>query len=172
MTATQSFYVSGVNPEPWTSPSASVARANGKMVPRLFKSAALGAYQESVRQALVDAYPEVEPLEGPVELEFFFWRQLVRYEGERRRSTKKRVDATNLQKACEDAIQGVLIANDRDVVHVSSWVIEQHHDTDPLIVIQLTPNPQPPEWTTRAHQHVLLPDEPAGSTDFDVESYF
>ncbi len=167
------YVIEGINPEPWTSPTVSMGRINGKIVPRVFKSAALTAYQESLAEAMVTTYPDLQAVSGPVCLEFFFWRQLVRYEGQRRRTTKNRVDATNLQKACEDAMQGVLIENDREVVHVSSWVIEQTAETEPLIVISLTPQPPPPPWATAADQLRRPKDDPAPlTTDFNVEELF
>lgn len=168
------YALPGINPEPWTSPAVSVGRRGGRLVPQVFKSAALSAYQESVRDALMAAYPEVRPVSGPVGLEFFFWRQLVNYEGETRRNRKNRVDATNLQKACEDALQGVLITNDRDVLHVSSWVVEQAVDTEPLIVIRLNTRPKVPLWTEEARElySPIEPEPVPSTTDFDVEEIF
>lgn len=167
------WYAMDINPEPWTSPSVSVGRVNGKMVPRVFKSGALATYQESVKDALHTNYPGLEPLAGPVGLEFYFWRQLVTYQGEKRKNRKNRVDATNLQKACEDAVQGVLIDNDRDVVEVASWVVEQAVDTQPLIVIHVKPDPTPPSWTDNAHrQYAPKALEPIDAPTFDVDKFF
>ena len=58
----------------------------------------------------------VEPLSGPVRLELEF------YLPQPKKPTNKypRADVTNLTKACEDALQGILFVNDSQVVVTSN----------------------------------------------------
>lgn len=126
-----------INPEPWTAPGMGVKRFNGKMRAVAFKSAALKAYQEAVGHAFEERYPDWAPLEGDVSLGLYLWRQLPTYEGSRGWVRKHTADATNLQKALEDALQGRLFANDRQVREVRTVVVEQGFETRPFIAIQI-----------------------------------
>jgi Holliday junction resolvase RusA-like endonuclease len=95
----------------------------------------LEAFKGAVIEALAD--DTIVPFEGPVELSFFFWRQLTKYESVEsgRKISKQRADATNLQKALEDALQGIFFANDREVCRVTTTVVEQGAETVPRIVL-------------------------------------
>jgi Holliday junction resolvase RusA-like endonuclease len=152
MDLTTKVAIRGINPEPWTSPSVSVGRKNGKPFPMVYKSAALRAYQEAIGEAVAGR----TPLVGPISLTFYLWRQLPAYTTDRQRKARKHeADATNLQKALEDALQGHLFENDRDCVHVQTWIMEQGHDTEPLIVIEMEKAPALPT--------IEVPDERAVS---------
>lgn len=135
------FTVRGVNPEPWTSPGVDVGRAkgSGKLYGKLTKDTGLVVYQQAVADELKRCYPDHEPVLGPVEVGFYVWRQLATYEGESGKVQRNIVDATNMQKALEDAIEDVLIGNDREVVHPETWVMEQGPQVQPLILIQVVP---------------------------------
>lgn len=129
------YVIRDINPEPWTSPSASASRIGGRVVARVHKNARLRAYQEAIKEALegVD-----EPRDGPVDLEFYFWRQLEQYKTDKDKLRRRnRADVTNLQKALEDAIQGILITNDRNVVSITSVMVEQGPDVVPRIGIMI-----------------------------------
>lgn len=75
-------------------------------------------YQQALRDELKRTYPphEMELLQPDYELDFWFWRNTER---------GNVADATNLQKASEDALQGLLIQNDQQVVRVASTIVEQ-----------------------------------------------
>ena len=133
------FDIAGINPEPWTSPEVSVGRKDGKMFPTVYKSPGLAAYQNAIREDLDYWHPNFPPIVGEVTLNFYFWRQLHDYAGDRGKVRKHQADATNLQKALEDALQGILFANDRDVQTIKSQIMSQDSYTEPLILIQLIP---------------------------------
>lgn len=121
------FVIDGINPEPWTASTSATGRHGGKFVTRHFKDEKLATFQEAVRESLRVDYPKVVPMDGPVALRFQLWRQLGKGIHE--------ADDTNLQKGLEDALQGVLIVNDRQVKQVHATLMEQSIETTPLIVI-------------------------------------
>lgn len=127
------WFVIPVNPEPWAIGSPSVGKKGGKFYPRISPNPQLVSFQEAVREALADA----EPLpEGKYGLTFYFWRRLDSYETQSgRRHRKHWADATNMQKATEDALQGVLFGNDRDVMDVHSKIVHQGPEVDGLIIV-------------------------------------
>jgi Holliday junction resolvase RusA-like endonuclease len=98
------------------------------------RNAQLDAYKEAVREEL----GEQELQEGQHILHLYFWRVRSEYTTPQARTHRKHeADVTNLQKATEDALQGVLFANDRDVREVHSYLIDQGPETEPGIVIGL-----------------------------------
>lgn len=112
-----------------------VGKRGGKVRPYMSPNAQLVAFQEAVREAL--RLEEKLP-EGEYALGFYFWRQQQQYTSATtdRKIRKHRVDTTNLQKALEDALQGVLIDNDRNVRDVHSVIVEQGPDVTPAVVIR------------------------------------
>lgn len=136
-----------INPEPWTSPSIAVGRGKGgKPYPQVYKSAGLAAYQQAVAESLAGRNMLIFDPGTPIALEFYFWRRLPDYTTDKDRRARKHVaDATNMQKALEDALQGVLFENDRDVKSIRSIIMEQEHDTEPCIGIKISFAPDPPD---------------------------
>lgn len=133
------YFLPGINPEPWTAPNVAVGRRNGKPFPQVFKSAALTAYQEAIKEALADCHPIMEM--GDLDVTFYLWRQLPAYDTEKQRKHRRHVaDATNMQKALEDACNGILWKDDRDNICVATEVMEQGHDTTPFIMIEVEPH--------------------------------
>lgn len=133
------WYFLRLNPQPWESPNVGIGRRNGKPFPQVYKSAGLRAYQEAVRDLL--GAMNVDAFDGNtlIDLTFYFWRRLPDYTTDRdRKARKHEADATNMQKALEDACQGILFPNDRAVHHVQSWIMEQGHDTEPLVAIEVS----------------------------------
>lgn len=125
-----------VNPEPWAVGPLSLGRRNGKMFPKMERNASVHAFKEAVKEEVERL--TCDPLHPDLKyhLEFYFWRRLESYIGESgRKATAHQADATNMQKATEDALQGVLIANDRDVVSIRSVIVEQGPDVTPGIGI-------------------------------------
>lgn len=114
-----------VNPEPWAIGPVGVARTGGKLRPYVGRNAQLAEFQAAVKEDLGD----VEMLEGKFELRFFFWRERAEYETPQARTHRKHeADVTNLQKATEDALQGVLFKNDKDVIDIHSTLVDQGPD--------------------------------------------
>lgn len=128
--------LSGINPEPWTAPLAAAGRKGGRVYATVSKSASLKAYQQAVRECAMDALNEldddIEPIhDDNVSLRFWLWRQLLPSG-----VGSHRADATNMQKALEDALQGIIFENDRQVVDIQTVIVAQREDVEPLIVIE------------------------------------
>ncbi len=122
----EAWFALNLNPEPWAVGPLGVARRAGKMTPYMGRNQQLDAYKEAVRDELITRYPATATLYPPYyELDFYFWRNRADYEGEKKRVRKNEVDATNMQKATEDALQGLLIENDRMVNRVQSVIVAQ-----------------------------------------------
>lgn len=133
-----SVHVLAVNPEPWTSPS--IARRGATKGVVVYKNEQLRTYQLAVKELLGDRVPEF-PAGTRLSLTFYFWRNTTKGQP---------ADATNMQKATEDAIQDVLLDNDRHVVHVESWIMEQGTDVEGRVVIGLEAAGSPPELRLEA----------------------
>lgn len=126
------YLVEGLNPEPWQASKA----ARGANHINFFKPEGLRVYQESLKEMFVEQNPQAVDVPGDIRLWFFFWRQLNLNEMFEGKNTRTHVaDATNLQKSTEDALQGVLFANDRNVRDARSVIIAQSDDTEPAILI-------------------------------------
>ena len=136
MTDNYRVYALPLNPEPWTVGKAYVVKAGGVPKARIAPDATLQTYQNAVKDELT--LQGAELLDGDYSLYFTFSRQLASYAGvSGRTSTRNAADATNMQKATEDALQGVLIHNDRDVVRVGSVIVEQGPLVSPFVVVEI-----------------------------------
>lgn len=126
-----------VNPEPWAVGPLSLGRRGGKMFPKMERNASVFSFKEAVRGELKDRIQGMPP--GVYDLDFYLWRRLESYIGESgRKATAHVADATNMQKALEDALQGILFDNDRDVRRIRSEIVEQGPDVVPGIAIYAT----------------------------------
>lgn len=127
------WYYLKLNPEPWAVGDIGVGRKGGKHFARMSPNANLVAFQEAVRETLED----VSKLpDGHYKLTFYIWRQQVQYLNSRNRRVNRNVaDATNMQKALEDALQGCIFDNDRLVRDIRTVVVDQGKNVDPGIVI-------------------------------------
>lgn len=144
------WFVLPVNPVPWTAPEASVGRKNGGTFVNFYSSQELKNYKEAIAAEVEHQLDEDwAPLEDEIALEFFFYRRLDSQErATKRRSRSHIADATNMQKAVEDALQGVLFVNDSQVVDVRSVIVRQDEDADPCVAVRLVWHPDrtlPPE---------------------------
>lgn len=124
----EQWFVLNINPEPWAVGPLGVARREGKLAPYMGRNQQLDAYKEAVRDELITRYPTLEMLPPGYELDFYFWRNRADYQGTTKQVRKNQADATNMQKATEDALQGLLIENDRDVLRVGSAIMAQGPD--------------------------------------------
>jgi Holliday junction resolvase RusA-like endonuclease len=126
-----------LNPEPWAVGTISTGRKQGKFFSRMSPDPNLAAYQQAVREELSGASKLPENF---TKLTFFFWRQRAAYlDAADRRRHRNQADATNMQKGLEDALQGILFDNDRDVRDIRSVIMEQGPKVEPCIVIQAEP---------------------------------
>lgn len=127
------WFVLEVNPEPWAIGDLSVGRKNGKVFPMVGRNNQLYMFQQAIKEEIGD--PGIF-FDGPVELQFYFWRRRDEYKTPQARTHRKHeADGTNLSKATEDALQGVFFKNDKDVNHCEWTIVEQGADVEPKIVI-------------------------------------
>lgn len=131
------IYALPVNPEPWRTPPFHPGRVGRKLIVKAGRDEQSHTFKEAVRELLVAQGAEMLP--PPYELHFHFYRQLATYETAKGSDhTKHHADATNMQKLAEDALQGILIDNDRNVRVVSSRIVEQGPRVEPMIVVFVT----------------------------------
>jgi Holliday junction resolvase RusA-like endonuclease len=115
------------------------------------RNAQLDAYKQAIAEDLGDGH---DMLTGKVKLEFYFWRHRAEYTTPQGRSHRKHeADLTNMQKATEDALQGILFVNDKDNNDVHSIVVEQGPDVVGRVVLSIEPNTEHPAI------ELQLPDE-------------
>jgi len=121
------YWVTGINPEPWAigSPYRRGSKSLG-----ISPNGKLKAYQEALADEFAQQNAHGQAHEGSLKVTFYFWRSSAH---------GNVADATNLQKATEDGLQGVLYANDRRNLHVSSVIMEQQPSTSPHILIVVEP---------------------------------
>jgi hypothetical protein len=122
MTDNVIWYQFHVNPEPWAVGPVSVGRKAGKMIPIVGRNQQMEAYKEAIREEFAMRYPGDKILPGQYSLDFFFWRRLDAGVTAGRDRRQHQADGTNLMKATEDALQGLIIDNDRNVMR-SAWTI-------------------------------------------------
>lgn len=130
------FYQIRLNAEPWAIGPLGMGRKGKGAYPFIGPNQKLQAYQEAIKESLSGA----EIIEGEVEVRLYIWRQIetLKVYGGRDRKGKTS-DATNIQKATEDAIQNLLIQNDRLVRRISTEIVSQDEGTEGKIVIHILP---------------------------------
>lgn len=156
------WYTLNLNPQPWAIGPLSMGRKGTGFFPKIGPNTQLTVYQNAVREALRSQSAKL--ITGEVELKFYFSRALessVRSSGKTTRANT--ADATNLQKATEDALQGILIENDRMVVAVSSVIFNQGPEARSFVIIRISrPMDHESEVPESIWQKVL--EEPETST--------
>ncbi|ANA87287.1 RusA-like resolvase [Gordonia phage Gibbles] len=121
-------YLVPVNPRPWKTPPYSVGKsASGALKVHSGRDEAGHDFKEAVREELVAQGAEM--LTAPYRIEFWFWRNMD--------PNSKEADATNMQKLTEDSLQGLLIDNDRNVLSVTSNIVEQGAHVPGMILIEI-----------------------------------
>jgi Holliday junction resolvase RusA-like endonuclease len=146
------YYVLAINPEPWAIGDVGAGRnkASGKLYSYVSPNHQLKSFQEAVREELESQYPE--KLEGEIRLCFWFWRQVAEYKDtDDKIRHRHQADLTNLTKGAEDACQGILFDNDRQVVSGAQEIVAQGLKVKPGVIIGIEVAP-----TVRTH---LLPHE-------------
>ena len=132
------YLVEGINPQPWT---ASEAQVVGKHKVHMHKPEQLRFYQQALAISFEQQNPGFVALKTgiPLVVRFYFWREIDQDDKGRRANI---ADATNLQKACEDALQDVLYGNDQANVDIRSRIMEQAEGIKPRILIMVAPDPK------------------------------
>lgn len=160
----KAILVMDLNPEPWTSGTLSTGYNGKKRYPVLSKDQRLIDYQDGISDNIKQAYPELTmfPEEVQLHLIFKFWRQIDSFTGGTGRTQHRQIaDATNLTKALEDALQGVLYKNDRQVKHSEGEIIMEGPDVMPRILILCAERHRPdPKWQELANSLEVNPGKP------------
>lgn len=96
----------------------------------------LETYQHAIRQSLTEQGATVH--EPDYSLRIWIARQIVQYQSTSgRKVTRNEADGTNILKGTEDALQGILITNDRRCAQGHWLMMGQDKDVIPLILIEL-----------------------------------
>lgn len=133
---TEHWYFLDVNPEPWAIGPVGYARRGGKMSAYVGRNDQLHHYKEAIKEAIRSQQPVM--FEGPFELTIWFWRSRDEYTTPQARTHRKHeADATNLYKATEDALQGILYANDKDNHHTEGFLVEQGPEVHGKVVLRI-----------------------------------
>ena len=122
--------IRGINPEPW---AIGTINAWGKGKASMSANPKVVNYQNAIREELENQGFTEYPFAGgwPLDVEFLYFR-----------STEHGnvADVTNLNKATEDALQGILFGNDRHNRRVAGEIIEQDPHVDHVgIIIMIRP---------------------------------
>jgi hypothetical protein len=139
--ASAEFLIEHINPEPWSAPEISLGRRGGKLVPMAHTQPDQRGFQTALAEAFEKKYGKpCIPKEGPdpkySRIEFYFWREVPEYEIDGRTQHGNYADTTNLQKSTEDALQGLLYLNDRQLQDVRSVIVAQGPGIEPAILVR------------------------------------
>lgn len=129
------WYVLNLNPVPWTPGEvAFAAGTGGKKRVYMRPSKDLKTFQSAVQQEM-ERWITI-PFADDMDVTFVFVRSLDEiHRGGTRKSRAHQADATNMQKAVEDALQGILFHNDNQNRVVSSIILEQGPELEPYVAI-------------------------------------
>lgn len=130
------WYVIPLNPMPWRVGPVYTGRSkvSGKLGGGVGRDQELHSFQESIRDELARQNPE--KVEGQFKLTIIFFREVNEYKTwQSRRARNQEADGTNMYKATEDALAGILFDNDRDNVRGTFMVAAQAVGVDPCIVV-------------------------------------
>lgn len=134
----EQWFVLPLNPYPWKVPPMSAARKGNKLFVRAGRDEGLHTYKEAIRDILSEHATKM--ITGGVSLRLWFWRNIPEYTTHQGRTARKHeADATNIQKATEDALQGIFYKNDKDVRHVESYIVEQSSEAPSILMICVSP---------------------------------
>lgn len=150
-----SWYQFHVNPEPWAVGPISSGRRNGHIVPIVGKNQQMESYKAAIREELETRYPKEQSYILPprYSLDFFFWRRLDTASTGTPGRRQHQADGTNMMKATEDALQDILIGNDRDVLHGAWTIVSQGPNVTPGVVLRI-------HWGLNPLESVrILPEE-------------
>jgi Holliday junction resolvase RusA-like endonuclease len=128
-----------LNPEPWRVGPVGVGRRSSGLYAYVGRDQQLDAFEKAVAESVAEQWGDRPPLEGNLRIEVFLWRQRAEYTTPNQRKHRKHeADATNMLKAIEDSLQGVVFENDRDNHDVRCVIMEQSAETNPQIILHIT----------------------------------
>lgn len=129
------WYVLNLNPVPWTAGEVAFAsKEGGKRRTYMRPSKDLKNYQQAIKDEMEEWL--TIPFASEIDVLFVFSRSLDEIvRGGARKSRVHQADATNMQKATEDALQGILFPNDNQNRVVHSIIYEQEADIEPYVAI-------------------------------------
>lgn len=129
-------YAVNVNPEPWAMGPANVRRKGKGHYVQFGANGVLETYQNAIKDHLKQSGAVVH--EPGYSLRIWIARQIVQYKSTAGRNvTRNEADGTNILKGTEDALQGILISNDRRCLQGHWLMMGQDKDVIPLILIEL-----------------------------------
>ena len=126
------YALEGINPEPWAIGKAFAMRGLARA--GIAPNRKLVAFQQAAREALLAEY-DPPLLTCPIKMHFFFSRAVEKTSYGDKSAHAMHADATNLQKALEDAFQGILYKNDNQVIDIHSSIVDQSTTAEPGIAI-------------------------------------
>lgn len=138
--------VEGINPQPWRAGKFGKKRVGGKLISILIKDEGTAAYQEGLHEAVTGALAELQvplpvfPKGTLLRVKFTYWYQIEQFRNLNtgRITTPKQPDTSNLTKATEDALQGLMYHNDKD--NRSTWGELVYIGTEePRVLISVEP---------------------------------
>lgn len=131
--------ITDINPEPWTAPDVNIAYGkNRRPYPQVSTGSIQRAYQAGIRESVLEAYPKIEmfPDDAKLCLRIWVWRRLDEYQTVKGKDQSRHAaDMTNIQKATEDALQGILYRNDTQCKVVQTIEMEQDHTTSMQLLV-------------------------------------
>lgn len=129
----------GINPEPWRiGPLSTGYGKGGGKFPKIGRDQQLFEFEQAVADAVKAEWGDKPMLEGKVQFTVYLWRRRDEYTTpSERKHRKHEADGTNMQKAIEDALQGVIFDNDRDNSSGKFVIMDQSADCEPAIVIEI-----------------------------------
>lgn len=128
------WYVLSLNPVPWTVGELGFSGSKGgKKHVYMAPNKDLKLYKEAIQEEMerFDTFP----LATELDVVFVFNRALDAVFRGNARSRAHQADATNMQKATEDALQGILFTNDSQNRVVMSIIREQNFEASPCVAI-------------------------------------
>jgi Holliday junction resolvase RusA-like endonuclease len=162
------WFVLDLNPEPWAIGPVSTGRKGSKIYAAVGRNTQLYDYQQAIKEELG---PHHELIVGKVELKFFFWRNQAEYKTPQSRAHRKHeADVTNMVKATEDALQGILFKNDKDTNDVRGVLVEQGPEVKGRIIFAVRQGHDLPGAVTEIPDHVwqLWNDVESDPNDWSV----
>lgn len=134
------WYLLDLNPVPWrVGPVyASRSKTSHKIGGGVGRDQEVHAYQEAIRAEMAKQSPEM--IEGKFRLVIFFWREMLEYATPKSlKARSHEADGTNMYKATEDALQGILYGNDKDNIAGRFYIVKQNADTNGKVLIGIEP---------------------------------
>ena len=160
---TARVYCLNLNPVQWAIGPVTTMKRGGRTVPFVGRNVQLHNFKEAVRHEINRVYGPQEIMEGPIELKFWFWRDRPAYKNYQPRTHRTHeADVTNMQKALEDALQGVLFKNDKQTKKVTSEEIDQDQDIWGHVIIEIDayePSVPPPFYPPRDVDEIAESDD-------------